>query len=781
MAEYQAGTPHFLADDSFIRNYEIIREVWYRRGSVKSACGHFAINRNQYYALQDKFIMHGVIGLFPDIRVRSIPSKVEHLILLAIKARPSLTLQAILRIGEAVPVVKNDITIPIISDTLASHGLNKSAAHGDAWFWSRIQRTLREQHRAKSQKILPRDCKQRKKTFFQYDDICQRRLELLRDLFYNHKLKKKDACLRYGISLASFNRLVKAYRQFGPWAIISANAPGKEGFSKETELAILLKKLQYPTLSAQQMVTEMKLKCSRFTINRIFTCWGVADRNFTPITLDHYCLQQPSVEDEKFEKSEKISAYNLLPAETLLKSRRINRHFQIICRKMQMRDFHLTDPGPFLLAPFLNDFGIVQAMETYGPISLRGKEVGSIALLNVFRILAGYPCINSLYTNKERSVAMASGIGMYGTTSRYYKDTLAFKFKHVHKLRHDLMLRAKEMGLISGEKVAFDFHFKEYFGKKPEEKGFGKGPDKAGNLVPGYRPHVAWDLDANTILSMSFFHGGVRAPTIIEKYCEQHIFPIFSPEAIREIYMDSEYTKEGVLAYFKQVKCKNGDVFLCLKKNPQIKKLIAPALSDDIGWEPLDDTDECKTIETVLPKTGLPLKIIILREIRTKENERCFGSTRMDVSGKELLTKYRYRWLIENGLKDLVHSYFFDEMYGNDPEKNEFEFYCVMVARLAYEYFIKELGGRHYHHEDGNKTTLGKMRDLLFAKHNFTLSQNPNGNFVLTLLDSSGNSLEKSVARMLETRLAQGKNKVLWWGNKGVLLKFDNQFEFKKK
>ncbi|BBO80957.1 hypothetical protein DSCO28_15230 [Desulfosarcina ovata subsp. sediminis] len=41
--------------------------------------------------------------------------------------------------------------------------------------------------------------------------------------------------------------------------------------------------------------------------------------------------------------------------------------------------------------------------------------------------------------------------------------------------------------------------------------------------------------------------------------------------------------------------------------------------------------------------------------------------------------------LVENGLKDLVYSYFLDEMTGSDPEKVEFELYCIMVARLAYE------------------------------------------------------------------------------------------------
>jgi hypothetical protein len=391
--------------------------------------------------------------------------------------------------------------------------------------------------------------------------------------------------------------------------------------------------------------------------------------------------------------------------------------------------------------------------------------------------LGGYRRINHLSNNRDRSVALASGLGMFGTRSRYYEDSLEFTFEQIHALRCDLISRAKELGIIEGMKIAFDFHFKQFYGEHSKEKGIGKGPAKSGDLVAGFRPHVAWDLATNTILSMSYYHGGVRAPGILEQYCEQHIFPLFDPLAIKEIYMDSEYTKEGSLQYFKQVRCPNGDVYLCLKKNKQIKKFIEPALSNEDGWEKYDKDDESKSIEVILPKTQLPLKIVILRDLKTRKNIRCFGSTNMGLSSEEMLKKYRYRWLIENGLKDLVYSYFLDEMYGHDPQKIEFDFYCVMVARLTYEYFLKELGGEHYRHEDGNKTTLQSMRNLLFEKRNFTLEQDSNDNFILTLLDNNGNGLERRVADMLEQRMKQGKNKVLWWGNRGITLQFDDQYK----
>lgn len=137
-----------------------------------------------------------------------------------------------------------------------------------------------------------------------------------------------------------------------------------------------------------------------------------------------------------------------------MESRRINRNFRQLCKKMQTHAYHLCDPGPLLLALFVNDLGIVQAMESYGPPRLRGKDLSNLALLNVFRILGGYRRINHLNNNRDRSVALANGVGIFGTRSRYYQDTLEFTFNQLHSLRCDLVSRSKELGLIEGMKIA---------------------------------------------------------------------------------------------------------------------------------------------------------------------------------------------------------------------------------------------------------------------------------------------------------------------------------------
>ncbi len=771
MAQFGSTTPYFIKKDPIIRCYEMIREVWHDRISIQKVCEKYKFSRSQFYEKENYFIEHGVAGLFPIVKEHFKFPDLESLVILVNEARPSLSQQAILRIAEALPSTQKDANTESISNILASHGRLATAQQADKYFWGRIQRTLSELQRLRNSTIKGRVKKERKNTFFLDDDLLHKRLEMLREQFYDPAISAKATCFRFGVAPASYYRLLKEYRLFGPWAIIPAHLPGKEAMGSETELSVMLKKLRYPSWSAQQIVDSLKLHCSRFSVSRVFRRWELTDKKRLPVALDHYCKNEMA--SKRF--IHPTSVHDLHSEKVLLESRRINRDFELICKKMQTHTYHLCDPGPLILAPFVSELGIVQAMESFGPPRLRGKDLSNLALLNVFRILSGYRRINQLSNNRDRSVAFASGLGLFGSRSKYYEDTIEFKFDHLHSLRCDLITRAKELGIIDGKKIAFDFHFKEFYGKHSKEKGIGKGPAKSGDLVPGFRPHVAWDLSANTILSMTYYHGGTRATGIIEQYCEQHIFPLFDPEAIREIYMDSEYTKEASLHYFKHVRCPNGDVYLCLKKNKQIKKLIEPALTSGDGWGKWDYDDEFTAIDVVLPKSQLPLRIVILRDIATRKNIRCFGCTKTDLPAKKILEKYRYRWLIENGLKDLVHSYFLDEMYGNDPEKIEFEFYCVMIARLTYENFLKELGGRHYHHEDGNKTTLRTMRNLLFEKRNCTLKQDSEGHLVLTLMDSNENELEKEVARLLEKRTAKGSNKVLWWGNRGIKLCFDNQ------
>ena len=112
-----------------------------------------------------------------------------------------------------------------------------------------------------------------------------------------------------------------------------------------------------------------------------------------------------------------------------------------------------------------------------------------------------------------------------------------------------------------------------------------------------------------------------------------------------------------------------------------------------------------------------------------------------------------------------------------DPEKIEFEFYCVMVARLAYEYFLKELGHKYLNNENGDKCTLQRMRNILFEKRNCTINVDQNGDLLITNLDyCKPDDIYNRLVEMLHNLKKKGVNKVLWWNQRLIVLSNTNQY-----
>ncbi len=103
-----------------------------------------------------------------------------------------------------------------------------------------------------------------------------------------------------------------------------------------------------------------------------------------------------------------------------------------------------------------------------------------------------------------------------------------------------------------------------------------------------------------------------------------------------------------------------------------------------------------------------------------------------------------------------------------------------MVARLAYESFLKTVGGEYFAKEDGSNYPLTSMRTMLLEKRNCLVDVDAEDNIRVTLLEAEGNALERRAVAVYDELSQQGKNKVLWWGNRGIKLALKNQFEPKK-
>ena len=153
---------------------------------------------------------------------------------------------------------------------------------------------------------------------------------------------------------------------------------------------------------------------------------------------------------------------------------------------------------------------------------------------------------------------------------------------------------------------------------------------------------------------------------------------------------------------------------------------------------------------------------------------RCFGTTFQDLTNREVLERNRLRWPIENGLKDLIHSYFIDHILGKDPEKIETNFYCVQVARLAYENFLQSLDERFVRDSAGYKRTLSTFRYLLFGRHNCKIRRRGD-HLELTYLDMEQGELQSAIGRLLQSRSEHGFNRGTYWENLGLKVNFENQ------
>jgi len=68
------------------------------------------------------------------------------------------------------------------------------------------------------------------------------------------------------------------------------------------------------------------------------------------------------------------------------------------------------------------------------------------------------------------------------------------------------------------------------------------------------------------------------------------------------------------------------------------------------------------------------------------------------------------------------------------------------------------------------------MRNLLFEKRNCTIQQNSEGDIVITILDTEMTELIYSVSKMLSSLKEKGKDKVLWWNNRSIILHTASQY-----
>ena len=775
MAKGNLSVPFAYEKESFFTAYEALYQLWIKRQSQKVVVESFRIAKATLKKWEDRFTWYGAMGLLPNLSSVRVDAQLEKLVILIKSCRPHESASYALRMAEALNIA--GASLDLIRHIQRCYGYGQRLDEQDVRYYHDLQHVLRSMAFQMRKKSFSHDKSNRAAGFYDFDhDPFQQRIELFKALSQCQKNRQIRPMLnKFGVHPNRYYDLKQRYMRYGVWGLIDLIQMTKKGekISPELELQIIEQRLMDVKLSTNKAIKKFDLKCSKANVQKVYAKWGLS-RIKKPVSIRGVISAPAPIAVKRRSTQVEPSAKSRFP--NLIKTCRlkVNGSFRRFIKCLVHRKIAISNPGTLIIAPFLDQLGVVEALHTYGPNVFRSSEITNNIIVNVMRIIAGFPSIHDYTMNSDRSVAVGAGLSLNPGKGRFYESFDELRFEHLQRLRNDAACRARELGIIEGKESAVDYHCDPSDSRFPKDKSLSKSPDKKGDMVYAHRPQIFWDSITNSVINIAYCEGRSRAPSALYKFCEENLFKVIDPDVIAEIYADSEYTGEKQLIYL--MIRSEADVTMCLKQNPKIKKwkeqVIKKGRFEDYGEDYRIASDDI-----TLPETGKLFRFIVKQNKETDET-RCFGSTHIDYSPSKILDSYHIRWPVETGIKDLIENYFLNKPPGTSPEKVETHYYCVMLARLTIDYFKSVLCIPQWRSPEDWGCVLSTIRTSIFSNQNCEISLDDSGDLLLTYLDGDRNSIKKRLSEMLRKRKEAGLNKVSWWGYRGVQIKVKNQYDF---
>jgi hypothetical protein len=768
------SVPFKYDKEPFFKSYEAIYNIWVKRQSQRSIAETYNISRQTLADQETSFVEHGALGLLPELSFVDVDPRLEQLILLIKSSRPHERANHALRIAQALQIPGADLEK--IRLTQRCHGYGQRMVQKDIAYFKELQHILDSVFIQKNKKKKMHAGKKNRETFFNFNqDHLQQRVELMKTLSECERSRQIRPILnKFGISPNRFYVLKNRYLIYGVWGLVDLVQKGRQGekISAELELQIIEERLMNPSLSTAKMVKKLDLKCSRGNIQKIYKRWGLSRIKKPAAIRGSLSSPVPGKITEKKSNSP-LSAKSRFPGLITESRLRVNPSFSRFVKTLAYRKVMISNPGAFIAAPFLDQLGVVEALHTYAPENFKPADITNNIIVNVLRIIAGFPSIHDYTMNSDRSVAIASGLSLNPGKSRFYDSFDTLRFEHLQALRNDASCRARELDIIEGKHIAFDYHCDPCDSRFPKEQALSKSPDKNGDMVYAHRPHIIWDSMTNTIINIAYCEGRSRAPSALYRFCEENLFKIIDIDVLEEIYADSEYTGEKQLVYLMMRS--ESDITMCLKQNPKIKKWKEETIRH-AEWQDYEKDYRIAYRDYTLSETAKKFRFIVKQNKESLET-RCFGSTHTDYSPIKILNSYHIRWPVETGIKELIENYFLNKPTGTSPEKVETHYYCVMLAKLTIDYFRSILCCPEWQMPENWHCTLSTIRTSIFSSQNCELALHDSGDLQLTYLDGDQHGIKKALQNRMEQRKNAGINKVSWWGGIGVRIAIKDQYE----
>ena len=459
MAENKYNTPYDYEPEVFFKSYYALYDYWVKRKTQKQIIKNHNISKETLKKLEKNFVENGTIGLFTKLSFIEVPIQLERLVILIKRARPHENASLALRLADALEI--EGASLEIIRQIQRCYGYGQSLDEGDIHYFHGIQHILSSIFYHKRTDNFGHDINYKTKTFYNYEyDHVQQRIELFKTLSTITKKRQIRPILnQFGIYSNRFYQLKDRYMMYGVWGLVDLIANKKEGekISSVLELNIIEERLMDPSLSFSKMMEKLSLKCSRSNVQKIYEKWGLSRFNKSIVIRGIIPQAIPEISIDRTTKIEK-SAKTRFPDLIKTSNLKVNNGFNKLIKYLSYKKIAISNPGAIIITPFLEQLGMVEALHTYGPASYRSKEITNDLIVNVLRIIAGFPTINDFTLNSDRSVAIGAGLSINPKKSRFYDHFDDLRFEHLQKLRNDVSIRAKELDIIEGKEIAIDYH-----------------------------------------------------------------------------------------------------------------------------------------------------------------------------------------------------------------------------------------------------------------------------------------------------------------------------------
>lgn len=541
--------------------------------------------------------------------------------------------------------------------------------------------------------------------------------------------RREQAIAESGLSRSLFFFYWKAFQRDGLLGLIERAREtfrrSKIGLGNEAKLVVdRLRRPEQPNAFFTDRLKSKGISTDSSTVIRIFGKWNVKSYRCEFV----HNLERLDTSDEDASPQEEQT-----PEEKPL--RWVDKNFLIRLSGLTTSSAPIDAPGLFTLWCYLEELDIFPVLQSMG-LTGGGEEKGyswlDLFLLDIARTFYGIASHSRTCEHEGVSLPFFSHLLALPCNDSFLSGLASVSEEQIYGLRRWLVKRGKELKVLEGKRVGMDFHQIDRDVSIPELRNFGKGPSPKKKLCyNGFRPHIAWDLETGCVVAAEFRKSSARGTSTVKRFTNDYLMPEFK-DLFECVYVDSEYTGKNVWEFILDRDGMNAHLTACLKQNPFVKRardafLNANAHRDDF-WKYYDDEHVYadgvfSLVWSVGNDTGqsdqptaweFRLNCVVKKNIKTG-SYRCFGSSRSITNPVAVLEDYSHRWKIENGIKDLVRSYFLDQCPGTNPHQVDVHFFVVTVCRLLYRMIERDLG-EGIRNPDGSVKTLHTMRDVLFRQ-----------------------------------------------------------------